>query len=320
MRNSALILSIGIVCLLGGAQEPQSTGAPAAPQQQQSPAGGSQLPPIKTAVDVVNVVFTVQDDSGRYVQDLRQDQFRILDDKKPPKEITSFEAQTGLPLRIGLLIDASNSIRDRFKFEQQAAAEFLQQTMAPKSDKAMVESFDEVYEVVQDFTNDLDRLAGSLRKISPGGSTAMWDAVYYACREKLMKLPDADPVRNVIVLISDGNDTQSHVYPKEAIDMAQRAGATVYTVSTGLGFSRTEGDNNLRNLAEATGGQAFFPEKLDDVEAAFVHIQHELRSQYSVSYKPDNFVPNGQFRTISIRTIHGGFKVRAKRGYFARKQ
>lgn len=320
MRNPALFLTISVVCLLSRAQQIPSP-SPSTAGQEQPASKGEQAPPrIVIPVDVVNVVFTVQDGDGRFVQDLTRDQFRILDDNKPPKEITSFEAQTGLPLRIGLLIDSSNSIRERFKFEQRAAADFLQQTLEPKSDKAMVEAFDEVYEVVQDFTNDLDELSASLRKISPGGSTAMWDAVYYACREKLMKQPNTGPVRNVIVLISDGNDTQSHVYRQEAIDMAQRAEATVYTVSTNLGFSRVEGDNNLKVLAEATGGQAFFPTTLDDVAASFVHIQHSLRSQYSVSYKPDNFVPNGQFRTISIKSIHGGFRVRARRGYYARKQ
>ena len=134
-----------------------------------------------------------------------------------------------------------------------------------------------------------------------------------------MKLQNSGPVRNVIVLISDGNDTQSHVYRQEAFDMAQRAGVTIYTVSTNLGFSRSEGDRNLRLLAEATGGQAFYPAALDDVSDAFVHIQHELRSQYSITYKPDNFVANGQFRTISIKALHGGFKVRSKKGYYARK-
>ncbi len=322
MRILTLILIFLVACLFGSAQEPQIANPPATPQQQPSPGSGDQSPGtrIVTQVDVVNVVFTVTDDDGRFVKDMRQDQFRVLDNSRPPKEITSFEAQTGLPMRVGLLIDASNSVRDRFKFEQQAATEFLQQTLAPDSDKAMVLSFDEVYEVVQDFTNDVDKLSASLRKISPGGSTAMWDAVYYACREKLMKLQNTGPVRNVIVLISDGNDTQSHVFRQEAIDMAQRAEVTIYTISTNLGFSRSEGDHYMKVLAESTGGQAFFPGTIDDVEAAFVHIQHELRSQYSISYKPDNFVPNGQFRTISIKTVHGGFKIRAKKGYYARKQ
>lgn len=319
MRTVPWIFTLTLACLLGAGQQPAPS--PATPQQSASGSGDqTATSKIVIPVDVVNVVFTVQDGSGKFVKELTQDQFRVLDNNRPPKEITSFEAQTGLPLRVGLLIDASNSIRDRFKFEQQAATEFLQQTLSPDSDRAMVESFDEVYEVVQDFTNDIDKLSASLRKVSPGGSTALWDAIYYACREKLMKLQNPGPVRNVIILISDGNDTQSHVYRQEAIDMAQRADVTIYTVSTNLGFTRSEGDHNLKVLAESTGGEAFFPATLDDVESAFVHIQHELRSQYSISYKPDNFVPNGQFRTISIKAVHGGLRIRSKRGYYARKQ
>lgn len=304
------------------AQQPQPVKAPASPQQQASSTSGDQQPTSKiiTSVDVVNVVFTVQDDQGRFVKDLTKNDFRVLDNKLPPKEITSFDAPTGMPLRIGLLIDASNSIRERFKFEQDAATEFLVQTLNPDSDTGMVESFDEIYEVVQDFTNDRDKLAAAVRKISAGGSTAMWDAVYYACREKLMKQHNTGPVRNVIVLISDGNDTQSHVTRQEAIDMAERADVTIYTVSTGLGFSRGDGDKNLELLAEATGGRSFSPSTLEDIAISFVHIQHELRSQYVIAYKPDNFVPNGQFHSVSIKTIHGGYKVRAKKGYYARKQ
>lgn len=323
MRFPALLLGISFVCscLSAQTQQPSSSQTPPA-KPAQSPATGnrqSKLPSITTSVDLVNVVFTVMDDDGHFVRDLTQNQFRILDNNKPPSEITSFEAQTGLPLRVGLLIDASNSVRDRFKFEQQAAIEFVQQSLVPETDKAMVLAFDEIYEVMQDFTSDLDKLSSGIRKISPGGSTALWDSVYYACREKLMKEGSTNPVRRVIVLISDGNDTQSRVYRQEAIDMAQRAEVAIFTISTSLGTTNTEGDHNLRLLADATGGQSFFPVVLQDVETAFVTIQHELRSQYSVSYKPQDFVPNGQYRTISIKTIHKDYKVRAKKGYYTRK-
>ncbi|HEY6250328.1 MAG TPA: VWA domain-containing protein [Candidatus Angelobacter sp.] len=306
------------VCLCASAQTQQQSSV-----QTQAPASStnnqSTPPKITTQVDVVNVVFTVMNDDGKFVKDLTQNQFRILDNNRPPKEITSFEAQTGLPLRVGLLVDASNSVRDRFKFEQQAAIEFVQQSLTPDTDKAMVLAFDEIYEVMQDFTNDIDKLSSGIRKISPGGSTALWDSVYYACREKLMKEGSANPVRRVIVLISDGNDTQSHVYRKEAIDMAQRAEVAIFTISTSLGTNNPDGDHNLRLLADATGGRSFFPVAIQDVETAFVTIQHELRSQYSISYKPQDFVPNGQYRTISIKTIHHDYRVRAKKGYYTRK-
>jgi len=323
MHTVVLLLIFCFTCLFSAAQaQPQAGNPPAQPQQQSGPGNAGQAPAatITRSVDVVNVVFTVTNDDGKFVRDLTWSQFRVLDNNKPPQEITSFEAQTNLPLRVGLLIDASNSIRERFKFEQQAATEFLQQTVKPEADRALVLAFDEQYELIQDFTNDIDKLSAGLHKISPGGSTALWDAIYYTCREKLMKEGTTNPVRRVIVLITDGNDTQSHVYRQEAIDMAQRAEVSIYTVSTSLGFTHGDGDHNLKLLADSTGGQAFFPAKLDDVADAFVHIQRELRSQYAISYKPENFLPNGQFHSISIKTVHGGYKVRAKKGYWARKQ
>jgi VWFA-related protein len=148
----------------------------------------------------------------------------------------------------------------------------------------------------------------------------MWDSIYFACRDKLMKQPSSSAVRRAIILISDGEDNQSHVYRQEAIDMAQRAEAIIYTISTSLVERHTKGDDDLRTLAEATGGRAFFPAKLDDVVAAFSDIQEELRSQYSISYRPDQFVANGQFRPIQIMTDSKKYKVRAKKGYYVPKQ
>jgi VWFA-related protein len=280
------------------------------------PSGGT----IRSIVEEVNVVFTVTDKHGKFVKDLKQQEFKILDDNRPPREIKSFESETNLPLRVGLLIDASNSIRDRFLFEQQAATEFLLATIRPKTDKAFVLAFDEVPTVEQDFTNDMDRLARGVKGIRPGGGTAMWDAVYYACRDKLMKERTDGPVRRAIVLVSDGDDNQSRVLRQEAIEMAQRAGVIVYTISTNLSNILDTGDHNLKMLAEATGGRAFFPFKLQNLAEDFNEIQAELRSQYSVSYKPDQLVMNGQFRSITIVPENKKFKVRARKGYYVPKQ
>ena len=280
------------------------------------PAGGT----IRTVVEEVSVVFTVTDKHGKFVKDLKQAEFRILDNNLPPREVKSFESETNLPLRVGLLIDASNSIRDRFLFEQQAATEFMQQTIRPQTDKAFVLAFDEVPTVEQDFTNDLERLAHGIKGIRPGGGTAMWDAVYYACRDKLMKERATGTVRLAIVLVSDGDDNQSRVLRQEAIEMAQRAGVIVYTISTNLSNILDSGDRNLKMLAEATGGRAFFPFKLQNLAEDFNEIQAELRSQYSVSYKPDQLVMNGQFRSIQIIPENKKLSVRARKGYYVPKQ
>ena len=279
--------------------------------------------PVETyrkVVDLVPVIFTVTDKHGKFVRDLKQDQFKVLDNNRPPKEIVSFESQTDLPLRVGILIDASNSIRERFLFEQQATEQFIQEIIRPQSDKAFVLAFDEVSEVTQDFTNDIDKLATGIRVIRPGGGTAMWDAVYYACRDKMLKEKNNTPVRRAIILVSDGDDNQSRVLRQEAIEMAQRAEVIVYTISTNLSNIHDTGDHNLQALADATGGRAFYPYKLSELSDDFGEIRGELRSQYSISYKPDEFAPNGQFRSIQIIPENKKLRVRARKGYFAPKR
>lgn len=300
----------------------QQPAAPAPPAASPTPAEGAQqsIPTVRVRSDEVNVVFTVVDKDGRFVRDLKQDQFRIIDNHLPPQKILDFRAQTDLPLYVGLLIDSSNSIRDRFQFEKDAASEFLYDVIRPRSDAAFVLAFDEQWDVTQDFTGDLDKLRNGIKSIRAGGGTALWDAVYYACREKLMKEPARNAVRRAIIMVSDGEDNLSRVYREEAIDMAQRAEVIIYTISTTLMNSHTKGDENLKLLAEATGGRAFFPVKLDDVAAAFREIEMELRSQYSISYRPERFVANGQFRPIQIVADNKKLKVRAKKGYYVPTQ
>jgi VWFA-related protein len=275
---------------------------------------------FRSRSDEVNVIFTVTDKHNKFIKDLKQNQFKILDNNRPPRQILDFSAETDLPLRVGLLIDASNSIRDRFLFEQDAAISFLHQIIRPRTDKAFVLAFDEVWDLTQDFTGDLDKLTKGIKVIRPGGGTALWDAVFYACRDKLMKEKETGPVRRAIILVSDGDDNQSRVLRQEAIEMAQRAGVIVYTISTNLSNNPDEGDRSLKMLAEATGGQAFFPFKLQDVANAFHDINEELRSQYSVFYKPEDFQANGQFRPIQIIAENKKYKVRAKKGYFVPRQ
>jgi VWFA-related protein len=326
--RSSAIFGMCLLALLmripaAGQTQPTQPQPNAATPSQESPSGepldDPNNPTLRVRTDLVNVIFTVTDKHGKFVRDLKQDEFRILDNNLPPKSISSFEAETNLPLRVGLLIDASNSIRDRFQFEQQAAIEFLQQIIRPRSDQAFVLAFDELWELTQDFTSDLDRLQKGVRVIRPGGGTAMWDAVYYACRDKLQKTKEAGPVRRAIILVSDGDDNQSRVLRQEAIEMAQRAEVIIYTISTNLTTSSNDqGDKNLKMLAEATGGRAFFPFKLEQVTDAFRDIQDELRSQYAVAYKPEQMAANGQFRTIKIIPDNKKFQVRAKRGYFAK--
>jgi len=299
---------------------------PAAGQGQQSadpnaPGGDDAVTTIRTRTNEVNVVFTVTDKHGRRITDLKQADFRIVDDNKPPQEIRSFHAETNLPLQVGLLIDASNSVRDRFKFEQESAIEFLNQTIHPQKDHAFVVGFDVTPEVTQDFTDNTEQLAHGVHELHPGGGTALYDALYFACRDKLMKAPKSTTVRRAIILLSDGDDNQSHVTREEAIEMAQRAEAIVYTISTNVSGTKGPGDKVLERIADATGGRPFFPFQIRDVANAFAEIQDELRSQYAVAYKPADLKADGHYRTIEIvANDRKNFKVRARRGWYAPTQ
>ena len=303
------------------AQQQNAAQTPTPPANPNAPDENQSLTTLRTTTNEVNVVFVVTDKRGRRVTDLKKNDFTIVDDNKPPAEIRSFAAETNLPLQVGLLIDASNSVRDRFKFEQESAIEFLNQTIHPGKDHAFVVGFDVTPEVTQDFTDNTELLAHGVHELRAGGGTALYDALYFACRDKLMKAPKNTPVRRAIILLSDGDDNQSHVTREEAIEMAQRAEAIVYTISTNVSGTKGAGDKVLERIADATGGHAFFPFQLRDVSNSFAEIQEELRSQYDVSYKPADFKADGHYRTIEIvANDRKNFHVRARRGYYAPAQ
>jgi Ca-activated chloride channel homolog len=302
----------------------QSTAQPAAtstPAAQDPGAADDAVTRFVARPNEVNVVFTVTDKHGRRITDLKQNDFQVLDDNKPPEQIQSFAAETNLPLQVGLLVDASNSVRDRFKFEQESAIEFLNQTVRPRFDSAFVVGFDVTPEVTQDFTDNTELLARGVHDLRPGGGTALYDALYFACRDKLLKAPKNIQVRRAIILLSDGDDNQSHVTREEAIEMAQRAEAVVYTISTNVSGTRGEGDKVLDRIADATGGRPFHPFQVRDVTNAFAEIQDELRSQYAISYKPADFKHDGHYRTIEIvANDRKNLRVRSRRGWYAPAQ
>ncbi|HKM86220.1 MAG TPA: VWA domain-containing protein [Terriglobales bacterium] len=299
----------------------QTTAGQAAAQPE-NPAKSESDESVTTIVHVVNevrVVFTVTDRHGRYIKDLKSNDFKVIDDQKPA-ELRSFRSETDLPLQVGLLVDASNSVRDRFKFEQDAAIEFLNSIIRPRYDKAFVVGFDATPEVTQDFTDNTESLSAGVRMLRAGGGTAMYDALYFACRDKLLKQEQTGPVRRAIILLSDGEDNLSHVTREEAIEMATRAEVIVYSISTNISGMKGNGDKVLERIADATGGRAFFPFQMREMSDAFLSIQEELRSQYAVAYKPANFVADGRYRTIEILAQEKGLKVRTRKGYYAPKQ
>jgi VWFA-related protein len=316
------------------AASPAATQAPAPPNTQTAPppsatSPAAQRPPadnsnqdeklttIVKQVDEVNVVFTVSDKRGKFVNDLKKDDFRVIDDNKPAQSIRSFRSETNLPLRVGLLVDASNSIRDRFKFEQEAAIEFLNQIIH-QQDQAFVLGFDTTPEVTQNFTNNTEALSRGVRMLRPGGGTAMYDAIYYACRDEIMAKDKGNiETRRAIILLSDGDDNQSRVSREEAVEMAQKAEVIIYTISTNSSGMRLKGDKVLEHFAEETGGRSFFPFKVQDVSDAFLQIQDELRSQYAISYKPADLQSNGKYHAVQILADNKKYKVRSRKGYYA---
>ena len=307
------------------ASKPDAQAAPPAADPATPPASDTpvddEITRFKIGSNEVNVVFTVTDKHGKQIIDLKQTDFRVLDDNRPVDQVRSFRAETNLPLQVGLLIDASNSVRDRFKFEQESAIEFLNQTIRLRYDHAFVVGFDATPEITQDYTDNTEALGHGVRELRPGGGTAMFDAIYYACRERLLKSSRATPTRRAIILLSDGEDNLSHVTREDAIEMAQRAETIIYTISTNISGVKGQGDKVLERIADATGGRAFFPFQIRDVANAFAEIQSELRSQYAVSYKPADFKADGHYRTIEIvANDRKNLRVRSRRGYYAPTQ
>jgi Ca-activated chloride channel family protein len=307
------------------AQPASAQTSPATPQQPapnaQQPAAGDQAneqPTIRIEANEVNLIFTVTDRHGHYIPNLQQSDFALLDDGKAPARVTSFRQQINLPLRVGVVIDASTSIRSRFEFEQQSAIEFLLQTLQSRTDRAFVMGFDVTPTIEADWTNDIDRLESGINRLRPGGGTALFDAVYTACRDKLLDASRGqEPVRKAMILISDGDDNQSRVRPDEAIKECQRADTIIYAISTNWTPSRGKGDKVLTDMAEATGGQVFFPPSVEEMSNSFKDIEQEMRSQYALTYVPADFQANGAFRSIYLYCNDRRYQVRARKGYFA---
>ena len=330
-----LVLAAGFSVATLHAQQsvaPSPTPAPAQPATASSaapPAKAPSAPPgdaaadeptIRVGVNEVNLIFTVTDRHGHYIPNLKLSDFALLDDQRAPEKVNSFRQQINLPLRVGIVIDASTSIRTRFQFEQQSATEFLLSILKSRSDRAFVMGFDVTPTVTQDWTNNLDGLEAGINRLRPGGGTALFDAVYVACRDKLLSERGAEPVRKAMILISDGDDNQSRVHPDEAIKMCQRAETIIYAISTNWTPSRGKGDKVLAEMADETGGEVFFPPSVQEMSMSFKSIEEELRSQYALNYVPADFKMDGAFRPIYLFCNDRRYQVRARKGYFAPRQ
>jgi Ca-activated chloride channel family protein len=275
---------------------------------------------IRKRVDEVNVLFIATDKHGKFVRNLTQNDFHFLDDHKPVQSIVAFRRETDLPLKMGLLVDVSGSVRTRFDFEQDAATSFLQHTIRSGFDKAFVMGFNAHQQLAQDFTDDVSELSKGVQALHDGGGTALYDAIYRACHDKLLKEQSDRPTRKALIILSDGDDNQSEYTQAQAIEMAQRAEVIIYAISTDDSGLILRGDKTLERLADATGGRAFFPYKMKDIRNSFAAIEDELRSQYVVSYHPADFDADGRYRSIEISALKKDLQVRARKGYYAPRQ
>jgi VWFA-related protein len=305
---------------------------PAEPQTKTStePLPQQKTPAITSTTGLVHLVATVMDRHRDFVTDLDQADFKVLEDGAP-QDIRYFGRETDLPLRIGVLLDTSNSIRPRLDFEKDAALDFLQHVLRRNKDQAFVMTFDNEPEVIQDYTGDLALLTDAIRKQRAGGGTALNDAIYRAA-EKLVNPPvpkGANPeIRRVLVVISDGNDNLSDHALSEAVDSTIRAEAVMYCISTNTDWLALDGDKPrkihveggdkvLEQFADQSGGRVFYPYKVDDLAQSFVDIGDELRSQYFIAYSPNNPQASGQYRKIDVQIDRKGLQVRTRKGYYA---
>jgi len=286
-------------------------------QRQTNPPADDERARIILDVTRVNLLFTVTDKKGRFVTDLTKDDFLIREGKRT-QNILEFVAETDLPLRLAILVDTSNSIRDRFKFIQEAAIEFINSVIRPDQDKAAVISFDTAAELQVDLSGEIQVLENSIRDLRAGGGTALYDAIFLACRDKLMADQPRHKFRRAIVILSDGDDNQSRYSRDQALEMAQKADAVIYTISTNISRIETDGDKVLKYLSAETGGMTFFPFKVEDLAQSFQNIANELRHQYNVLYRPEPMKTDGSYQEVDVRVrTQKNLVVRARKGYYA---
>jgi Ca-activated chloride channel homolog len=264
----------------------------------------------------VNMLFTVTDKKGRFVTNLTKDDFEIREEKKEQK-ILEFIAESDLPLRLGILIDSSNSVRERFKFQQEAAVDFINSVVRAQ-DKAVVVSYDSGAELVADLTGNTEQLAKAIRSLRPGGGTALYEAIYFACRDKLMQDQPRHKFRRAMVVLGDGDDNASRYTRDQALEMAQKADVVVYTISTNNSKIEQEGDKVLKYISSETGGVAFFPFQARELTQSFENISNELRQQYSLLYRPEPLKNDGLFHKVEVKVrTRKDLTVRARKGYYA---
>jgi len=318
MRLRFVLLTLLLVCCRSNAQAPNDTQSLAAnyrPAREQFT--------ISKDVNRVNLLFTT--DRPAASEELTVPDISIWDDDKPPAELLSLRTERELPLRLGLLIDTSDSVKPSFRFEQAAATAFVRALMQQPEDMGLIQGFAHRPSVTQAMTHEPDLLSRGIASLRTGGDTALFDAVQAACRELVRGYEDA-PVARVLVVLTDGDDTSSRSHLKDAIAFAQQSEVTIYTIGTQytwssplLDDSSVKASRALQHLAEDTGGRSFSAGRVHGLARTFAKIQNDLRQRYALLYIPADFRPDGHFRRIKVQVRKAGQKIRvhARKGYYA---
>ena len=279
--------------------------------------GQQTAPTIRAEVDLVDVIFTATDRKGQPVRGLQADDFQIFENRQAQKidYFSDLGRGSPIPLTIALLIDTSGSVKSKLHYEIATASEFFTEVLRPNKDLALIIQFDSEVNLVQDFTQNQDDLLSALNSLKAGNSTALYDAIYLAAQEKLR----GETGRKVMVIITDGADTSSRIRKEEAIKTAQKSDVLIYGIGVQSEDYRTDFDV-LKKFANETGGMFFSPRaSVSEIQAAFRAISEELKGQYSLAYTSGNKKKDGSFRTIEIRCKVDGVRIRARKGYYARK-
>src|ERR1035438_6282418 len=215
---------------------------------------------IRTNVQLVNVPVTALNKRGMPVIDLNMEDFRVFEDGVE-QTISHFDRETRMPLKVGLLLETSNSARSRLQYEKEAADEFVYVVLRNGNTKNQVflQTFDASSSIIQDFTSDPDLLNEKVQNLKSGGGKALYDAIYFACHEKMHNAGAPEETRRVLIVLSDGLDVQSQHTLNQAISIARITETMIYTIGTAAYGFDNPGDKLLEDLAAETGGYAAFP-------------------------------------------------------------
>ena len=275
---------------------------------------------LSVSVEEVSVTFHAADWHGTSIDDLTANDVRILDNGKHPRQIVSFEVRRSLPVRIGVLIDTSRSVLEDLQQSQEIALHYLNRLFDASRDRGFVMRFDSEAKLVQNWTSDLPPLRDGIRHVAQDhesrmGGTALYDAVYRACRDEFRTTHEVE-AGNFILLFTDGSDNASHSQLEDVVQMCQSANTAIYAFYSEFNSFRSLGQKTLRELAQKTGGQMFNDSTPERIWSDLQQTDANLRSQYRIVYKPQQLKHDGAFHRLRVDSPTRGAVITTRSGYY----